>query len=337
MKKKKRVLIIRCGLLGDTVDATSVIEPLIDHFQNNVEINWVSRPGISDLFKHDHRINKVYVLKHTNLPFIFNPDKFKIIFDSLFHPYDLILNLEIGKKFNDIVSISRSKVKIGMPYHYIVDDIFKEHRVEHQLRILEKYLKKYDRKKSVPSIIGVDEAMIKKKFPVEKDFVVLCPTNSHFKKDNYRGYRAWPLENWKNLIKKILKETKLNVFLTGNKNEQQYLKSFYPLGDRVFDLSAKTSVPELITIMKLSNCVIATDSGSVHIAGASAKKTISIHGPTNHYQSSPFRTSSNDIKVATLNLPCSPCYDTPEIKKCPKNICMYDLTAEKIFNLLASF
>ena len=59
MKKKKRVLIIRCGLLGDTVDATSVIEPLIDHFKNNVEINWVARPGISDLFKHDFRINKV--------------------------------------------------------------------------------------------------------------------------------------------------------------------------------------------------------------------------------------------------------------------------------------
>ena len=337
MKKKKRVLIIRCGLLGDTVDATSVIEPLIDHFKNNVEINWVSRPGISDLFKHDFRINKVYVLKHTNLPFIFNVDKLRIIFDSIFNPYDLILNLEIGKKFNDIVSVSRSKNKIGMPYHFIVDDIFKEHRVEHQLRILDKYLDKYDRKKSIPSIIGEEEDLIKRKFPVEKKFVVLSPTNSHFKKDNYRGYRAWPLENWKTLIKKILKETDLNIFLTGNKNEQQYLKSFYPLGDRVFDLSAKTNVPELITIMKLSNCVIATDSGSVHIAGASAKKIISIHGPTNHYQSSPFKTSLNSIKVATLNLPCSPCYDTPGIKNCPKNICMHDLTAEKVFDLLTSF
>ena len=53
MKKKKRVLIIRCGLLGDTVDATSVIEPLIDYFGKNLEIFWVSRPGICDLFKYE--------------------------------------------------------------------------------------------------------------------------------------------------------------------------------------------------------------------------------------------------------------------------------------------
>ena len=132
MKQKKRVLVIRCGLLGDTVDATSVIEPLIENFENNVEINWVSRPGIRDLFKHDHRIKKVFVLRYTNLSFLFNIDKLRIIFDSFFKPYDLILNLEIGKKFNDIVSISRSKQKIGMPYHFIMDDIFKE--VDEELR-----------------------------------------------------------------------------------------------------------------------------------------------------------------------------------------------------------
>lgn len=336
MKQKKRVLVIRCGLLGDTVDATSVIEPLIENFGNNVEINWVSRPGICDLFKHDNRIKKVFVLKYTNLSFLFNLDKLRIIFDSFFKPYDLILNLEIGKKFNDVVSISRSKRKIGMPYHFIMDDIFKEHRVEHQLRILNKYTNKYDQKKSVPSIIGANEMSIQKKFPVDKDFIILCPTNSHFKKDNYRGYRAWPLENWKELINKILNETDLNILLTGDKNEQEYFKFFYPLNERIFDLSGKTTIPELITIMKLSNCVIATDSGSVHIAGASAKKVISIHGPTNHYQSSPYRTQKNNIKVASLNLPCSPCYDTPEIKSCPKNICMYDLSAEQVFNLFAS-
>ena len=54
-----------------------------------------------------------------------------------------------------------------MPYHFIVDDIFKEHRVEHQLRILDKYLDKYDRKKSIPSIIGEEEDLIKRKFPVD--------------------------------------------------------------------------------------------------------------------------------------------------------------------------
>ena len=122
IKQNKKVLVIRCGLLGDTVDATAVIQPLIELYGSELEIHWVSKPGISDLFKYDSRINKVYKLKHTKLPFIFNIEKFNIILNSLFNPYELILNLEIGSKFNDIVRFSRSRNKIGMPYKYIKDE-----------------------------------------------------------------------------------------------------------------------------------------------------------------------------------------------------------------------
>jgi ADP-heptose:LPS heptosyltransferase len=98
-----------------------------------------------------------------------------------------------------------------------------------------------------------------------------------------------------------------------------------------------TSIPELISIMKLSDCVVATDSGSVHVAGAAAKNIVSIHGPTNSFQSSPFKTDNNNVRIASLNLKCSPCYDTDIIKSCPKNICMYDLDEEKVFSLIKSF
>ena len=64
IKQNKKVLVIRCGLLGDTVDATSVIEPLIEVYGSDVDIHWVSKPGISDLFKYDERINKVFKLKN---------------------------------------------------------------------------------------------------------------------------------------------------------------------------------------------------------------------------------------------------------------------------------
>ena len=52
IKQNKKVLVIRCGLLGDTVDETSVIEPLIEVYGSDVDIHWVSKPGISELFKY---------------------------------------------------------------------------------------------------------------------------------------------------------------------------------------------------------------------------------------------------------------------------------------------
>ena len=50
IKQNKKILIIRCGLLGDTVDATSVVDPLLEHYGNEVDIHWVTKPGISKLF-----------------------------------------------------------------------------------------------------------------------------------------------------------------------------------------------------------------------------------------------------------------------------------------------
>ena len=337
IKQNKKVLIIRCGLLGDTIDATSVIKPLIELYGPSVEIYWVSKPGICELFKFDSRVKKVYSLRRTKLPFFLNIDKFRIILDSLFHPFDLILNLEISNKFNDIVKYSRSRKKIGMPYKFINDDIFEEHRVNHQLRILDSFYNKYDKTQAKPSIIGEDINNIKNKFPVNKEYIVFCPTNSHVGNKNHRGYRSWPEGNWKKLINKIINETVLNILLVGNKDEQKYFEIFHPLNERVFDLSGMTSIPELISIMKLSDCVVATDSGSVHVAGAVAKNIVSIHGPTNSFQSSPFKTDNNNVRIASLNLKCSPCYDTDVIKSCPKNICMHDLDAEKVFSLIKSF
>lgn len=335
IKQNKKVLVIRCGLLGDTVDATSVIQPLIELYGSELEIHWVSKPGICDLFKYDRRINKVYKLKHTKLPFIFNIQKFNIILNSLFSPYELIINLEIGSKFNDIVKFTRSKNKIGMPYEYINDDIFKEHRVEHQLRILDKLFHKYNKDNARPSIVGIGISHIIKKFPMENDYIVMCPTNSHIGNQNHRGYRSWPDNNWKDLISRVLSETSLNIFLVGGKNEKKYFNNFYPLQKRMYDLSGETTIPELITIMENSKCVVATDSGSAHIAGAVAKNIISIHGPTNFYQSAPYSTKYNNVKVATLNLKCSPCYDTEVIKNCKNNICMQDLNAETVMGLMA--
>ena len=335
IKQNKKVLVIRCGLLGDTVDATSVIQPLIELYGSELEIHWVSKPGICDLFKYDRRINKVYKLKHTKLHFIFNIQKFNIILNSLFSPYELIINLEIGSKFNDVVKFTRSKNKIGMPYEYIKDDIFKEHRVKHQLRILDKLFHKYNKDNARPSIVGIGISHIIKKFPIENDYIVMCPTNSHVGNQNHRGYRSWPDNNWKDLISRVLSETSLNIFLVGDKNEKKYFNNFYPLQKRLYDLSGETTIPELITIMENSKCVVATDSGSAHIAGAVAKNIISIHGPTNFYQSAPYSTKYNNVKVATLNLKCSPCYDTEAIKNCKNNICMQDLNAETVMGLMA--
>ena len=47
--KQTRILILRVGALGDTVCATSIIEPLRHHYGNNTIIDWVAKAQVGKL------------------------------------------------------------------------------------------------------------------------------------------------------------------------------------------------------------------------------------------------------------------------------------------------
>lgn len=331
-KKKPRILIIRCGLLGDTIDSTAVVKPLVDYYGDDLEIEWVTKPNLVDLFKYDKRITPIK-LRFTKLPLLINIAKLRIIFNSYLNPYDSVINLELGVKFKSLARFIRSTVKVGMPYKYIAENIKGEHRVHHQLRIVNSYYKNIQYGKSYPYLIG-SNINVKNKYNLKRQYVVLCPTNSKFKKNNYRGYRAWPIENWNKLIDIILKKTELDIAVTGGENEKKFIDQINFSTNRIHNLCGQTNLPDLIEVMKNSDCVVANDSGSVHVAGVSCKKVISLHGPTPFSETGPYGNSKNEIIEANIRLKCSPCYNTDVIKKCGQNRCMIDLSPEKIFEYM---
>ena len=140
----------------------------------------MTKPNLLSLFQHDNRITPVSV-KYTKIPLIFNIDKLKIISESLRNPYDAIINLEIGTKFNSMVRFTKSKIKVGMPYEYVAENITGEHRVKHQLRIIKSFYKDINETNAHPYLIG-SKIDIYKKFNISEKYIVICPTNSKFRK-----------------------------------------------------------------------------------------------------------------------------------------------------------
>ena len=326
----KRLLIIRCGLLGDTIDSTSIITPLIEHFGEDVEIDWIVKDNVQDLFKFDHRINPITV-KYSNLPLFLNFDKLKIIVKSYIKPYQAIINLELGKKFNSIVRLSNSDIKVGMPYSFIPLVPGRDHRVHHQFNIVRSYFHDLNTNNAYPEIIS-SNIDVSKTYNIHNEYIVLCPTNSHFKKMNYRGYRAWPLKNWQELIRKILEDTDLDIVITGTKSEMKFIDMLNINNPRIHNLCGKTDIPNLAQVMKKSVCVVANDSGAAHVAGASCRKVIALHGPTPFHETGPYGNGNNKIIEASINMECSPCFKTDKLKKCPSNDCMINLSPEIVFN-----
>ena len=331
-KKKPRILIIRCGLLGDTIDSTAVVKPLIDYFGDELTIDWVTKPNLKDLFKYDSRISPI-ILKFTKLPLLINVGKLKIIFKSYLNPYDAVINLEVGSKFKNFARLIKSKIKVGQPYKYVAENRKNEHRVKHQLRIIKSYFKEINTHGYHPYLIGSNIDFVHE-YGISNKYIVICPSNSKFNKKNHRGYRSWPLNNWRELVMKIIAQTAFDIVITGGKNEKEFIDRLNIQDNRVHNLCGETSIPNLYEVMKNSECVVATDSGSAHVAGVTSRKVIALHGPTSFEKTGPYGNSMNEIIEANLKIPCSPCYNTSRITLCPKNKCMIDLSPDRILEYI---
>ena len=332
IKKKRRILVIRCGRLGDTAISSVILNPL-RHLFENVEIDWVTKTEVADIFFCFCDINPIR-FNHTSIPLLIDIKKIRIIIKSLFNPYDAIFNLEVSKKYDNLVKFTRAAKKFGRPYHHIPDDRT-EHRAKHQMRIVNKYSTDYPIQIAVPNIKCKSLKELSGIFDISKDYLVISPSTSKFGKNNHRGYRNWSYENWRILIGLLIKKTHYNIVLTGTKKDYDNFIDLHSKDKRVENLAGKLSLIEYASVMKFAKFVIGVDSASVHVASAvGSEKIIALYGPTYIKSSKPYETRSNQVHIVTKNLPCSPCYATSAIENCNDNICMKKIMPSDIMKII---
>lgn len=326
-----RVLIIRCGALGDLVYTTSVIDALKLQYGDNTVIDFVSTPGTGTLFSADNRVNKVYPLKHKKVPIWLSSAKKNIIKSSKEKPYSILINFEFGKQFKSLVDSIDAKQKIK------ATDIDIPNSIEHMVDIT-KYIFKdiidqniYD--KSFPKIIGTPKEEVKTKYNLNDKYIVISPSNSHQKR-NILNYRAWENDSWKQLIEKLSK--KITIVIVGNQGEDEFFSKLKPYPQNVIDLVGHTSLVNLIGVINMAVGLVATDTGTAHMASAVNTEVFTLIGPTPANQTGPYQSPTNKVHIISENLSCSPCYKTKVMKNCKDNICMKQITVNKVYDTIKS-
>lgn len=328
-----RVLIVRCGALGDLVYATSVIDALKAEFGENTTIDFVATPGSGTLFKDDSRVNRVFHLKHKKIPIFFSWDKKSIIKSSQKEPYDLLINFEFGKQFKSLLDAIDAKKKVGA----LLQEVSFPDNITHMVDIT-KYLFKdivspevYS--KSFPKVVGVNKETIYKKYNLNKNYLVISPSNSHQKKSRL-NHRAWENESWKKLIEKLSKE--IQVVIVGNKNEDDFFNKLKPYPQTVLDLVAKTSLSELIGIIENASALVATDTGTAHLSSAVNTEVFTLIGPTPADVTGPYKSPYNEVHIISSKQACAPCYKTKVMKACRDNICMKEISPQMVYDSIKS-
>jgi ADP-heptose:LPS heptosyltransferase len=98
--------------------------------------------------------------------------------------------------------------------------------------------------------------------------------------------KRWPIERFAELASKIGSRFGMQIVATGSQGEREYIET---IGKRVINLAGKTTVRELIPLMKKASLVVSNDTGPGHIAAAIGVPIVMIFGPTNPARVCPYK------------------------------------------------
>jgi heptosyltransferase-2 len=96
------------------------------------------------------------------------------------------------------------------------------------------------------------------------------------------------------------------------------------LGGGCVNMAGKTSVRELMALIKRCNFLITNDSGPMHIGAAFGVPLVAVFGPTDHTGTAPF---SDRAVIVRKEMDCAPC----KLRQCPTDhTCMTAITADDV-------
>lgn len=112
----------------------------------------------------------------------------------------------------------------------------------------------------------------------------------------------WDKENFINLIKKIYNTYQNNILITSGWNEEELINSVASALKEVnikFTVLHNAPIKKLAAVLSLVDLYITNDTGTMHVAGYSNTKMISLFGPTDPNEWAPTGKNQKYIKSPT--------------------------------------
>ena len=141
--------------------------------------------------------------------------------------------------------------------------------------------------------------------------------------------KNWPLASFAELAERLEREKSARIVLVGAQEDRDYALEFTRKTDaKPIDAVGKTSILQLVSLIKRCDALVTGDSAPMHVASAVATPFVALFGPTDPQRHLP---PSEKFRVLHKKMKCSPCYRP----SCAKNKrCMISIGPDEVFDAL---
>jgi heptosyltransferase-2 len=284
MKRFNRILIVRTDRIGDVVLSTPVIKILRDNFPSSY-IAMMVNPVTQELVRGNPYLDEVIVYdkrgRHKSIL-----QSIKFAFDLRKKKFDLAIILHSTNRVNIITFLAGIKHRIGyarrmkfLLTQYIPYNKYKgeKHEVEYNLDLLRMLGIKIEEPSLYLPKDSQAEEWAEKIFKfyniTSEDRVIIlhpsagCPS------------RMWPIERFAKVCRALIKKYNARIIIISGKDNTGLVERLLGLIKQpVIDLSGKTNLMQLASILRRATLMISNDSGPVHIAVACNLPVIVLFG-----------------------------------------------------------
>jgi heptosyltransferase-2 len=145
----------------------------------------------------------------------------------------------------------------------------------------------------------------------------------------YGPAKRWPAESFAAVAREVSRRNTNCLWLAfGGAGDRELCGDIARLaGDRVLNLAGKTSLRELMALLKLCRVVLTNDSGPMHVAAALGIPVVVPLGSTSPELTGPGWPGDPRHQLLKSAAPCSPCFR----RTCPIDFrCMTGISPERV-------
>ena len=169
---------------------------------------------------------------------------------------------------------------------------------------------------------------VKIKFGLEK---ITAPIFGLNPGAEYGPAKRWPAEKFIVAARQIQEHTNGAFILFGGKNDaaltHQIEAAIQNPKSKVFNLAGKTSLRELMALLKNCRVLLTNDTGPMHVAAALGTPVVVPFGSTSPELTGPGLPGDTQNQLIKSHAPCSPCF----LRECPIDFrCMNDIKVDEV-------